>query len=67
MTKKHKDYLTDMQAEFVKKSTHQYKKGRKEYKTALWEVDVIDHLLEEIVDAWHYAYTLREELKRLRK
>ena len=58
------EHLEEMQAEFLKLSTEKYVKGQEEHGGKMWlKPGMLQHLKEELVDAWHYVTTLEMQLK----
>lgn len=61
-------HLNEMQDAFLKLSTKKYEAGQIEHGGKMWEKPgMLDHLEEELVDAWHYIRTLRRQINEAKQ
>lgn len=57
-------HLKEMQDAFIELSRRKYEAGQLEHGGKMWEKPgMLDHLEEELVDAWHYIRTLRRQIE----
>jgi len=61
-------HLKEMQDAFLKLSRTKYEAGQLEHGGKMWEKSgMLDHLEEELVDAWHYIRTLRRQIEEAKQ
>jgi hypothetical protein len=61
-------HLQGMQDKFVQMSRQKYEAGQIEHGGLMWEKPgMLEHLKEELVDAWHYVCTLEQQINELKQ